>query len=152
MFFYSLLFAMFLLRKADAHGGIVDPKNMQLISQEIWKKSSRQCRRRICQGLFVEDQDLSKVPKFASGEEIPVKILIQVPHGGKAELILVDMVAEKPVQSQGKTVVLRDLGAQFGNRQQPRVQKFSVKVPSDASQNCSEPGKCAISLSPLGGK
>ncbi|PLW44612.1 hypothetical protein PCASD_05124 [Puccinia coronata f. sp. avenae] len=119
------------------------------ISQEIWKQRSprdRQCRQRVCQGLFVEDQDLSNVPRFKPGQQIPVTIRVQIPHGGKAQLVLMDVNAQQPFQSQGEIVVLQDLGANFGNPRQPRVQTFSVQVPPDLSPACDQPGKCAISF------
>ncbi|KAA1118487.1 hypothetical protein PGTUg99_004402 [Puccinia graminis f. sp. tritici] len=159
---YSLfLFTMLLLRMVDAHAGITKPPSMQLgnefsskcglgatavikkdnfISQELWKKqASSQCKARRCQGLFLKDQDLSKVTNFPPGKDIPVTIKIVVPHVGKAQLFLIDMQGKK------QDLFLMDLGDQFGKGKAfNSFQDFQVKLPSEKSKDCVQPGKCAI--------
>lgn len=159
---HLLLFnALYVFSIVNAHAGISSPPPMLIqqaflqncgkqaagiliraptISQEIWKRvANRPCAQRICQGAFVQDQDLSTVPKFLFGQNIPVTIRVQVPHGGNAQIFLMDVVGQKTL---GK---LLDLGF-FGTRKQPAVQTFNVQVPQSATGgvDCGTVGNCAL--------
>ncbi|KAH9456842.1 hypothetical protein Pst134EA_020754 [Puccinia striiformis f. sp. tritici] len=160
-----LMLTIFVFRMVDAHAGIIKPPHLEpgaefrrqcgqqafgivkgapFISQESWKKRSRQCKDRICQGLFVKDQNLAAVPNFAPGAKIPVSIDVQIPHGGVARLLLVDMKNEKTFQSGGKDIVLQDMG-RFGTKR--KVEIVTATLPTATPKECSEPGRCAISFS-----
>ncbi|KAA1096286.1 hypothetical protein PGT21_011729 [Puccinia graminis f. sp. tritici] len=168
-YFYPLfMVCIFLFRMVDAHAGIIDPKPMVVgktftstcgvrasgiikrspfINQEAWKVTSPQCLQRRCQGLFVEDQNLQNIAKFISGQDIPVTIQVQVPHGGIAKLLLMDMTAQRPVQSEGSDLVLKDLGRNFGVPAQRRIQKFIVRITSEQADACQKSGgTCAIAF------
>lgn len=145
----------------DAHAGFISPPSMMIgkkfrqqcgrktfgvlrkdpfIRRESWAPGSG-CAERKCQGAFVEDQNLSKVPKFKFGEEIEVTIRIQISHGGPAQIFLMD------VKNQKQGVQLVDLG-DFGTPTSAKIQKIKLKLPEkDAdTANCTEAGTCALAF------
>ncbi|KAG8156548.1 hypothetical protein KVR01_013652 [Diaporthe batatas] len=126
------------MQSSDNNGNI---QTMAQIGTSQSDFDAAKCHLWQCRGYQFDDATDASVQSFTPGQKVPFVVDIAAPHSGVANVSVVDLGANAVI---GDALISWDSYASTERGVQPGDENFSVTIPTDLPETCSQKGGCAI--------